>query len=336
MSGVETLLVTDDDADIRLDRWFRNRYPGLSHGRLEKLLRTGQIRVDGRRAKSGLRLVAGNQVRVPPLSAETVAPTKGKFAVPTPSETDLAAAREWVIYRDDNVLAINKPPGLAVQGGSGVTRHLDALLDGLRFGSAERPRLVHRLDKDTSGVLVLARNAPAARRLTKGFRDHELRKIYWALTTGRPSPEQGRIDAPIAKRADATGVERVVPAADGADATTYYATVDSAGSSVAWLALMPRTGRTHQLRVHCAKILNCPILGDKKYLVESDSVETDGFGTGLHLHARSLSLPHPGGSGARRARLNLVAPLPPHMAQSWRHLDFAADSDGEPFAALEL
>lgn len=334
MSGVKTLLVAPGDADIRLDRWFRSRYPGLSHGRLEKLLRTGQIRVDGRRAKAGLRLAAGNQVRVPPLTAETAAPQKGRSSAPAPSAAELAAAEEWVLYRDDMMLAINKPAGLAVQGGSGVTRHLDALLDGLRFGSEERPRLVHRLDKDTSGVLLLARTAAAARHLTKCFRDQELRKVYWALTIGRPDPERGRIDAAIAKKTTATGVERVVPAPDGAHATTFYATVEAAGSSMAWLALSPRTGRTHQLRVHCAEILHCPILGDKKYPGESDPLETAGFGAGLHLHARSLSLPHPGGAGARRARLVVVAPLPPHMARTWQHLGFDPATDSDPFAEL--
>ena len=336
MSGVKTLLVDAGDADIRLDRWFRNRYPGLSHGRLEKLLRTGQIRVDGRRAKAGLRLAAGNEVRVPPLAAETAPPARSKTTAAAPSEADLATAREWVLYRDGDMLAINKPSGLAVQGGSGVTRHVDGLLDGLRFGAKERPRLVHRLDKDTSGVLLLARNAASARRLTKWFRDQDLRKIYWALTVGRPELEQGRIDAAIAKKAASSGAERVVPTADGAEATTYYASVEAAGTRMVWLALLPRTGRTHQLRVHCAEILNCPILGDRKYAADSEPVETEGFGAGLHLHARLLSLPHPGGAGARRARRDLVAPLPPHMKQSWRHLGFDTETDGDPFAALEI
>ena len=334
MSGVTTFLVAADDADIRLDRWFRNRYPGLSHGRLEKLLRTGQIRVDGRRAKASLRLASGNQVRVPPLSNETATLEKSRPSTFTPSEADFAAVQDWVLYRDDMMLAINQPAGLAVQGGSGVTRHVDALLDGLRFGSEDRPRLVHRLDKDTSGVLLLARSAVAARHLTKLFRDQELRKVYWALTIGRPQLERGRIDAAIAKRAISTHVERIIPVPDGADATTFYATVDTAGSSMTWLALAPRTGRTHQLRVHCAKILRCPILGDKKYPVESDPIEPAGFGAGLHLHARLLSLPHPGDGGARRARLVVVAPLPPHMTRTWHHLGFDPGTDGDPFAEL--
>jgi 23S rRNA pseudouridine955/2504/2580 synthase len=330
------LSVGGDDADIRLDRWFRKRYPGLSHGKLEKLLRTGQIRVDGRRAKAGLRLAAGNQVRVPPLPAQAEQAPHGKTPALPPRAEDLAAVKEWVIYRDENLLAINKPPGLAVQGGSGISRHLDALLEGLQFDAPERPRLVHRLDKDTSGVLLLARNAPAARGLTRMFRDKKLRKIYWALTLGVPTPAQGRIDAAIAKKPVSGGGERVIAAKDGAPAITYYATLETAGNRVAWLALLPLTGRTHQLRAHLAEILNCPIQGDRKYISDWSPPREDGFGAGLHLHARSLSLPHPGGAGARRARLDLVAPPPAHMVQSWRHLGFDIKADGDPFAALHL
>ncbi|MBT3926667.1 MAG: RluA family pseudouridine synthase [Rhodospirillaceae bacterium] len=337
MSGVQTLSVGDDDADVRLDRWFRKRYPGLTHGKLEKLLRTGQIRVDGRRAKAGLRLAAGNQVRVPPLGAESEGRAHSKRAAPPARDEDLAAVKDWVIYRDENLIAINKPPGLAVQGGSGIRRHLDAMLGGLQFDAPERPRLVHRLDKDTSGVLLLARNAVTARSLTKMFRDKKLRKVYWALTLGIPHPEKGRIDAAIAKRPVSGGGERMVAVADGAEATTYYTTLEAAGNSIAWLALLPLTGRTHQLRAHCADVLKCPIQGDRKYLPDTDDAPQEGgFGAGLHLHARSLSLPHPGGGGARRARLDIVAPLPEHMVESWRHLDFEQNLDGDPFAALQL
>ncbi len=335
MSGVQIFSVGDDDADVRLDRWFRKRFPGLSHGKLEKLLRTGQIRVDGRRAKAGLRLAAGNQVRVPPLAAEAEGAHSIKAERPA-REEDLAAVKEWVIYRDENLLAINKPPGLAVQGGTGIRRHLDSMLDGLQFDALERPRLVHRLDKDTSGVLLLARNAVTARSLTKMFRDKKLRKIYWALTLGIPSPEKGRIDAAIAKRPVNGGGERMVAVPDGAEAVTYYTTLEAAGNRIAWLALLPLTGRTHQLRAHCADVLKCPIQGDRKYLLGEDAPQEGGFGAGLHLHARCLSLPHPGGKGAMRARLDIVAPLPEHMVQSWRHLDFDINAEGDPFAELQL
>ena len=335
MSRVETLTIAAGEADVRLDRWFKKRFPGLSHSRLEKLLRTGQVRVDGKRAKAGQRLTAGNRVRVPPLPEGAQSAGRGKNR-PRPSAADLALAKSWVIYRDDHVLAINKPAGLAVQGGSGVTRHVDSLLDGLKFNAPERPRLVHRLDKDTSGVLLLARNAATARRLADYFRNKRLRKVYWALTVGTPQPERGRIDAALAKKVIVAGTERVVPAVEGAEAVTYYAALVSLGDKVAWLALLPLTGRTHQLRAHCAEILGCPIFGDSKYPADADTAEGEGFGAGLHLHARALSLPHPGGEGAHRARLDLTAPLPPHMAQSWRHLGFDGKNATDPFAELYL
>jgi 23S rRNA pseudouridine955/2504/2580 synthase len=335
MSGVETLTIAAEEADVRLDRWFKKRFPGLSHGRLEKLLRTGQIRVDGRRAKAGQRLAPGSRVRVPPLP-EAAEEARRRPAPPASAE-DLAQVENWVIYRDKHLLAINKPAGLAVQGGSGVTRHLDALLDGLKFDAPERPRLVHRLDKDTSGVLLLARDAATARSLAELFRGKKLRKLYWALTVGAPAPERGRIDAALAKKTVAAGAERVVPAEEGAEAVTFYATLDAAGDKLAWLALLPLTGRTHQLRAHCAEILGCPIFGDRKYPAPADTAAGAGLGAGLHLHARALSLPHPSASGTRRATLELSAPLPPHMMRSWRHLGFdPAAAGSDPFAELAL
>ncbi len=335
MSRVETLTISADEADVRLDRWFKKRFPGLSHGRLEKLLRTGQIRVDGRRVRASQRLAAGDRVRLPPLPEGAASATIKKEGV-KPSAADLALAESWVIYRDDHVLAINKPAGLAVQGGSGVTCHVDALLDGLKFDAPERPRLVHRLDKDTSGVLLLARNAATARRLANYFRSKQLRKVYWALTVGAPIPGRGRIDAALAKKYIAHGFERVMPAPDGAKAVTYYATLDSISNKMAWLALLPLTGRTHQLRAHCAEILDCPIFGDRKYPAEAGTAEGEGFGAGLHLHARALSLPHPEGDQAHRTRLDLTAQLPPHMTQSWSHLGFDVKNATDPFMGLDL
>jgi len=335
MRPVETLTISADEENVRLDRWFKKRFPGLNHGRLEKLLRTGQIRVDGKRVKASQRLEAGNRVRLPPLPEGAESATDKKERV-KPSAADLALAKSWVIYRDDHVLAINKPAGLAVQGGTGVTCHVDSLLDGLKFDAPERPRLVHRLDKDTSGVLLLARNAVTARRLADYFRNKRLRKTYWALTVGTPTLARGRIDASLAKKVVTQRFERVVPAEDGVRAVTYYTTLDSIGNKMAWLALLPLTGRTHQLRAHCAEILGCSIFGDRKYPAKAGTAEGDGFGAGLHLHARSLSLPHPEGVKARRSRLNLTAQLPPHMAQSWRHLGFDAKRLADPFAGFDL
>ena len=334
MRRVETVIIDSDEADIRLDRWFKKRFPGLSHGSLEKLLRTGQIRVDGRRAKAGQRLATGNRVRLPPLPDSVLNKRKKERAKLSPE--DLALVESWVIYRDEHVLAIKKPAGVAVQGGSGVTYHVDALLDGLTFDAPERPRLVHRLDKGTSGVLLLARDVATARRLTGYFRSKQLRKVYWALTVGAPTLGRGRIDASLAKKTFSKGFERVVPAVDGARAVTYYATLDHTSDKMAWLALSPLTGRTHQLRVHCAEVLGCPIFGDPKYPANTGTAGGEGFGAGLHLHARALSLPHPEGDQVHRAQLKLTAQLPPHMIQSWRHLGFDTKNTTDPFAGLEL
>jgi 23S rRNA pseudouridine955/2504/2580 synthase len=314
MTGVRTLTVAADEAALRLDRWFRRHFPELGHGRLEKLLRTGQVRVDGRRAKAGLRLAAGQQVRVPPIEGlATAAP--GPTQAPA-RPRDMAALRQRILHIDEDVIAIDKPPGLAVQGGTGVARHLDAMLDALRFDAAERPRLVHRLDKDTSGVLLLARNARAAAGLAAAFRGHRVRKTYWAIVVGVPRPRRGRVALPLAKQAAARG-ERMAPtAAGGKRAVTLYATVDVAARKAAWLALVPLTGRGHQLRVHCAA-LGTPILGDGKYGGAAAFLAAEAIARKLHLHARSIAVPHP-----RGGTLRVAAPLPAHMARSWAYFGF--------------
>ena len=328
MAGVATLEIAPEDGDQRLDRWFRRHYPALGHGRLEKLLRTGQIRVNGKRARAGTRLTAGDRVRVPPLSDKSDARARPR---PTPpiDEADAEMVRAAVIYRDDDLIALNKPPGLPVQGGSRVARHLDGMLDALRFDAAEAPRLVHRLDRDTSGVLLLARHTAAARDLTKLFRSRELRKLYWALVAGVPKPAQGRIDAPLAKRQMGDG-ERVVATAEGGQrAITDYALIEAAGRRLSWLALMPRTGRTHQLRAHTASVFGHPVVGDGKY--GGEAAFPAGFEPRLHLHARALELPRPG----NKAPLVLTAPLPPHMAAAWRFLGFDSAPAGDAFAPFE-
>ena len=321
---LETVTVAEADGELRLDRWFRRHYPALAHGRLEKLLRTGQVRVDGKRAKSGDRVSPGQEIRVPPLG-ETPAAEK---PAPRPRPQDEAALRDFIIHRDDDAIVLNKPPGLAVQGGSNTTRHVDGLLDGLRFDSVERPRLVHRLDKDTSGVLLIARSARAAAFFTRAFRDKTTRKIYWAIVAGAPKLRQGKIDLALAKGMG-SGRERVRADDDGKDAVTYYTVVDSAGSRASWLALLPLTGRTHQLRAHCAAI-GTPILGDGKYGGADAHALSGAAAHRLHLHARSLEIPHPAGF-----TLQVTAPLPPHMRRMWEFLGFAGDAP-DPFAELEL
>jgi 23S rRNA pseudouridine955/2504/2580 synthase len=309
------------EADTRLDRWFRRHFPALSQGALQRMLRTGQIRVDGKRAEANTRLLAGQEIRIPPMP-DAVAP-KPRQTVPVDARVakDLAA---MVIHRDADLLVLDKPHGLPVQGGPGIQKHLDGMLDALRFDAAERPKLVHRLDKDTSGVLVLARNAAAAAKLAAAFRGRDVKKTYWAVTIGEPTPQAGRIDLPLVKQGGKRG-ERTAPAEDGegARAVTDYRIVDAARRRAAWLELNPITGRTHQLRVHCAEALGCPILGDGKYGGAAAHIE--GLSGRLHLHARALHLPHPAGG-----TLDIAAPLPPHMKETFGFFGFEAPRTPKP------
>ena len=318
MSGVATIEVSAEEAGLRLDRWFKRRYPGLTHARLSKLVRTGQVRVDGARVKIGVRLEVGQRVRVPPLGLSASPP---RSAPPRPPDAAEAAdLRARVLHRDDAVIVLDKPPGLAVQGGTKTVRHLDAMLDALAFDGSEHPRLTHRLDKETSGVLVLGRTANAAAAITAAFRRKEVQKVYWALVVGVPAPRAGRIALSLAKRAGADGGERVVADPSGRTALTEYRVIETAGKRAAWLALEPRTGRTHQLRAHCSA-LGTPIVGDRKYGGASAFLPGAAAQPGLHLHAREIELPRPGGGGP----LRVVAPLPEHMRETWRRLGFDPD-----------
>ena len=331
-SAVRTIEVAEVEAGSRLDRWFKRRYPGLGHGRIEKLLRTGQIRVDGKRVKAGLRLSPGMRIRVPPIGdAESAAATRKPARSREPSREDAARLRALVLYKDDDVIAIDKPPGLAVQGGTKTLIHLDAMLDALRFGADERPRLVHRLDKDSSGVLILARTPAAASRLAASFRKREARKTYWAITVGVPSPREGKVDLALAKLPGRGGERMVADAQAGKRAITYYSVIETAGRTAAWVALSPLTGRTHQLRAHCAH-LGTPILGDGKYGAKAAFLAGRGVSRKLHLHALSLSIPHP-----RAGRIDVTAPLPTHMVETFALFGFDADAAAarDPFAGIE-
>ena len=330
MTGVQQLTISEDDSDQRLDRWFKKHFPEINHGRLEKLLRTGQVRLDGKRAKASDRVEAGQTVRVPPIAPAQDAERPKNQPKPRPvSERDAKMLLDAVLYKDSDVLVINKPAGLAVQGGTGLDKNLDAMLDSLRFDAAERPRLVHRLDKDTSGVLVLARSGKAARELAEAFRDKSAQKIYWAVVVGVPSPERGTIDAPLSKHAEHGFGERVgIDEEEGRHAVTRYALVERAGNRAAWLALMPETGRTHQLRAHCV-ILGTPILGDGKYGGPEAQLTRENLPRKLHLHARAIRIPHP-----KKDWITAEAPLPPHMQATWKFFGFAAKPDHDPFADL--
>ena len=325
---VTTRHVSDDEAELRLDRWFRRHFPGLTQGAIQKLCRTGQVRVDGKRAETSTRLEPGQSIRVPPLPTAT----PPKKAEPAPFNPAIQRELEaMILYQDEQVIVLNKPHGLAVQGGPGITRHLDGLLDGLRMGSPHRPRLVHRLDRDTSGCLVLARTPGTAAKLAAGFRGRDVAKTYWAVVAGRPVPVEGRIDLPLLRYTGPRG-ERSVPATrddeEAQRAVTDFRTLDHAGQKLAWLELSPITGRTHQLRVHCVAI-GAPIVGDDKY----HEPDQNGAGTAiveglpdkLHLHARALDLPHPAGG-----RLIVEAPLPPHMVETFKTLGFEARPPAEP------
>lgn len=325
--AVATRTVAEDEADIRLDRWFRRHFPGLPQSAVQKLCRTGQVRVDGHRADAATRLSPGQAVRIPPIPA-TPSPSR------PPAEVDPGAARDlqqMVLYRDEQILVLNKPHGLPVQGGPGITRHLDGMLDALRFGSDHRPRLVHRLDRDTSGVLLLARTPGIAAALAASFRGRDVEKTYWAVVAGRPVPVEGRIDLPL-KRVGGFRGERMQAAErddkEAQRAVTDYRTLDHAARKLAWLELQPVTGRTHQLRVHCVA-LRAPILGDLKYAQPDQNnafaATIEGLSTDLHLHARAVRLPHPAGG-----TFVAEADLPPHMQATFRTLGFHAPAARPP------
>jgi 23S rRNA pseudouridine955/2504/2580 synthase len=328
--AIEHRTVADDEADTRLDRWFRRHFPRLTQGALQKMLRTGQVRVNGKRADAGTRLGPGQEVRIPPLPAEPPPGEGGEARQSRAAAVDEGAARDLaarVIHRDEKLLVLDKPHGLPAQGGPGIRTSVDALLDGLRFGAEERPRLVHRLDRDTSGVLVLARSAAAAARLAAAFRGRDVEKTYWALVVGRPEAPEGRIDLALAKSGGGPRGERVRavddPAEEGARAITDFRTLDAAKRRVSWLELRPVTGRTHQLRVHCSEALGCPILGDGKY--GGAAAHMERLSGKLHLHARALRLPHPDGG-----ILEVAAPLPPHMRESFTFFGFEAPRTPKP------
>jgi len=319
---VKTLFVGAGEDGVRLDRWFKRRWPHLNHIQIHKLVRSGQVRVDGARAKVDTKLSAGAQIRVPPLPD---APEKGEREGLGPR--DIAYAKSLVLYEDEEVLALNKPAGLAVQGGTKTTRHVDRLLSAWGEG-IERPRLVHRLDRDTSGVLLLGKSPAAAARLSGAFAKRRAKKTYWAIVGGNPKPAEGVIELPLVKK----GVgdrELVVPADPkefGAEpADTEYVTIARAAHRAAWMGLRPLTGRTHQLRAHM-KAIGHSILGDPKYGDEA-SAELSG-GLKLQLHARRLELPHPSAG-----LLVIEAPLSPEMREGFERFGFDQhEAEADPFA----
>ena len=308
--------VEPDDDGIRLDRWFKRHMVEVSFNTVSRWARTGQLRIDGKKATPGDRILAGQVLRVPPADAAlpgaTMAPTETRRVL---SQAEIDYAQSLVIHKDAQAIVINKPAGLATQGGTGTTTHVDGLLDALQYTLPNRPKLVHRLDKDTSGVLLLARTARAAAFFSKAFSGRTARKVYWALTVGMPEPEAGEIDAPLAKQPGTGGEKMHVDTEVGLNAKTRYRVLDHAALQAAWVEFQPLTGRTHQIRVHAAA-LGHPIVGDAKY-GGKEAFLTGGVSRKLHLHARRLLIDHPDGGS-----LDIIADMPNHMSESFNLLGF--------------
>ncbi len=322
MSGVQMIEVVEQDEDMRIDRWFKQHFPQLRHGELEKLLRKGNVRVNGNKVKANHRLMIGEVVRVPPLKVRE--PVHEAPAAEGLNSEDREYVRSLVIYEDHHIIALNKPFGIAVQGGVNTRRHIDGLLEGLT-GNGERPRLVHRLDRDTGGLLVLGRSRKSTAFLAEAFKQHEVQKEYWALCVGVPNPLQGSINMPIAKkmvRINQSDQERMVPA-EGEEtkkALTDYQVVEQVALKACFVALRPLTGRTHQLRVHSSAIGH-PIVGDGKYGGERAKIE--GVSQKMHLFCRAMTIPNPAGGRP----LALRAELTGHMQKSWKFFDFNTEPE---------
>ncbi len=325
MSAIENKTVDADEAGMRLDRWFKLHYPGLAFGQLQKLLRSGQIRVNGGRAKSDTRIAAGQAIRLPPqITLQNVGQPLTRNTIRDRGDLDVLNA--MLLYEDHKVLVFNKPAGLAVQGGSGVNRHVDSMLESMRSQKGEKPRLVHRIDRDTTGVLVVAKTRSAASKLTASFRHRNTEKTYWAICKGVPRKKQGQISTWLVKERTPEGDKMRVAKhgePDSDHAVSNYRVIDQAGPTLSWVELQPITGRTHQLRVHTMH-LGHPIIGDPKYFDIENWEFPGGIQKKLHLHARHIRIPHPCGHGV----LDVKAPLPPHMVQTFNLLGLD-ESDAE-------
>lgn len=311
---VQTVVVTADEDNMRVDRFLEHRFPGLSFSHIQRIVRKGELRINGKRADSKDRLEEGQSVRIPPLKLDAPKVVGQLSDAETKARDEL---QSMILFEDADVMVLNKPAGLAVQGGSGLSRHVDGMLETMRDAKGQRPRLVHRLDRETSGCLLIAKTRFAASTLTGSFRHRSARKIYWALVAGVPKPKQGRISTYLAKEEnEEDSIMRIAAHGDegASHAVTYYAVVEASAQKLAWVSLKPVTGRTHQLRAHMAHIEH-PIVGDPKYFNKENWELPGGIQKRLHLLARRIVIPHP-----RGGVIDVTAPLPPHMLQSWNLL----------------
>lgn len=329
MSEERLFSVREDDDGIRLDRWFRRHMPDISFNMVSRWARTGQLRVDGKRTTPGDRIVVGQQIRIPPAEPEGPKGAKPRRERPPLNEEEIAFVQSMVLYRDRDAIVLDKPPGLATQGGTKTDKHLDRLLDGIQFEAEGRPKLVHRLDKDTSGALLVARSARAAAHFARSFSSRSARKIYWALVVGVPSIEDGMIELPIAKQPGTGGEKMHVDEKEGQPARTRYRVIERAGNRACWVELQPYTGRTHQLRVHMAAIGH-PIVGDGKY-GGPDAFLTGGISRKMHLHARRLRVQGPDGE-----MIDVRADPPAHFAESLELLGFDPEAGDLPIDEVKF
>ncbi len=323
--------VPDTENDVRLDRWLKRRFPGLTQGQVEKLLRKGEVRVDGGRAKSSTRLTAGQVVRVPPMPSSDQNKKREVADDVYVSPKDAELIKSFILYEDEDVYVLNKPSGLAVQGGTKTLRHVDGMANALTKPGQDKPKLVHRLDKDTSGLLVLAKTAQSAAAMSKHFRSRELDKIYWAVIKGMPNPNEGELRGWMMKAHGPGQDKELMTAGVHGDkgsvfAITDYKVVTSAGQTASWVALKPHTGRKHQLRYHMSEIGHS-IIGDNKY--QCDRQTPAGTAQGLHLHARALRMPRRHGPD-----IEIIAPLPDHMQKTFDLFGFHESEAGNPFDTI--
>lgn len=308
--SVEFKVVSESEKDIRLDRWFKRHYPTVTHGMLEKWLRKKNVRVNDKKAMTNMRLTAGQIIRIPPIEVKE-SPKKEKVL----SKADISFIQKMVLYKDKDIIVLNKPAGLAVQGGSKTTRHIDGMLDALKFELDEKPHLVHRLDKETSGILVIARTVQSASFLSQLFKTKEVHKTYWALVEGVPHHKKGKIEAPLIQKRTGKSTDKRMVDQEGLPAISLYEIQDHLADKVSWLQMSPLTGRTHQLRIHASEILGTPILGDTRYGKRTDI--TKDLPNKMFLHARAIELPL-----SNKKTVVIEAPLPEHFKEAFQHFGF--------------